>query len=94
MLDHVSGISSKRDLDGDEWIVSECSLGAKLTRYSAPSVCVAVANCTYLALGLQTSRIFARIICDAIAIIRSGLHQMQTGQWSVDQRSTVNRVNH
>ena len=51
-----------------------------------------VVNCTYLALGLQTSRIFARIncvypgrqthincerdqiICDAIAIIRSGSH--------------------
>ena len=51
-----------------------------------------VMNCTYLALGLQTSGIFARIncvypgcqthincernqiICDAIAIIRSGSH--------------------
>ena len=53
---------------------------------------LSVVNCTYLALGLQTSRIFARIncvypgrqthincerdqiICDAIAIIRSGSH--------------------
>ena len=41
MLDHVSGLSGKRDLDGDVWIVSECSLGIEITRYPAPGVCVA-----------------------------------------------------
>ena len=40
MLDHVSRISGKRDLDGDEWIVSECSQGIEITRYPAPGVCV------------------------------------------------------
>ena len=40
MLDHVSGISGKRDLNGDEWIVSECSHGIEITRYPAPGVCV------------------------------------------------------
>ena len=39
VLDHVSGNSGKRDLDGDEWIVSECSHGIEITRYPAPGVC-------------------------------------------------------
>ena len=32
MLDHVSGISGKRDLDGDVWIVSEGFNGIEITR--------------------------------------------------------------
>ena len=39
MLDHVSGISGKRKLDGDVWIVSEFFYGIEITRYPAPSVC-------------------------------------------------------
>ena len=41
MHDHVSGISGKRDLNGDEWIVSEFCHGIEITRYPAPGVCVA-----------------------------------------------------
>ena len=41
MLDHVSGITGKRDPDGDVWIVSECFHGIEITRYPAPGVCVA-----------------------------------------------------
>ena len=39
MLDHVSDISDKRDLNGDEWIVSGFSHGIEITRYPAPSLC-------------------------------------------------------
>ena len=31
MLDQVSGISGERDLDGDEWIVSECFHGIEIS---------------------------------------------------------------
>ena len=40
MLDHASRISGKLDLDGDAWIVSECSHGIQITRYPAANVWV------------------------------------------------------
>ena len=41
MLDHVSGISGKREMDGDKWIVSEFCQGTEIIRYPALGVCVA-----------------------------------------------------
>ena len=59
MLDHVSGISGKRDLDGDAWIASEacCCCGYPICYYDQGPKCTAQGRQHYPSSAFLTNAI-------------------------------------